>query len=48
MAPTSRESIVQRCDGILKEAQDVVGEVDDKSVLDAALISGAQAFRTAK
>jgi ferritin-like metal-binding protein YciE len=30
-------------DGILKEAKEVVGEVDDKSVLDAALIAAAQA-----
>ena len=30
-------------DGILKEASDVAGEVDDKDVLDAALIAAAQA-----
>jgi ferritin-like metal-binding protein YciE len=30
-------------DGIVEEANDVVGEVDDKSVLDAALIAAAQA-----
>ena len=30
-------------DGILEEADDVAGEVDDKSVLDAALIAAAQA-----
>ena len=30
-------------DGILKEANEIVGEVDDKSVLDAALIAAAQA-----
>jgi ferritin-like metal-binding protein YciE len=30
-------------DGILDEADDVAGEVDDKSVLDAALIASAQA-----
>lgn len=30
-------------DGILKEADDVAGEVDDKRVLDAALIAAAQA-----
>jgi ferritin-like metal-binding protein YciE len=30
-------------DGILKEANEVAGEVDDKSVLDAALIAAAQA-----
>jgi ferritin-like metal-binding protein YciE len=30
-------------DGILKEANDVTGEVEDKSVLDAALIAAAQA-----
>ena len=30
-------------DGILEEADDVAGEVDDKSVLDAALIASAQA-----
>lgn len=29
-------------DGILEEADDVAGEVDDKSVLDAALIAAAQ------
>ena len=30
-------------DGIIDEAEDVAGEVDDKSVLDAALIAAAQA-----
>jgi ferritin-like metal-binding protein YciE len=30
-------------DGIIEEAQDVAGEVEDKSVLDAALIAAAQA-----
>lgn len=30
-------------DGILEEASDVAGEVDDKTVLDAALIAAAQA-----
>jgi ferritin-like metal-binding protein YciE len=30
-------------DGIIKEANEVVGEVDDKAVLDAALIAAAQA-----
>jgi ferritin-like metal-binding protein YciE len=30
-------------DGIIEEADDVVGEVEDKSVLDAALIAAAQA-----
>ena len=30
-------------DGILEEADEVAGEVDDKSVLDAALINAAQA-----
>lgn len=30
-------------DGILKEAKEVAGEVEDKSVLDAALIAAAQA-----
>ncbi len=30
-------------DGILEEADDVVGEVDDKRVMDAALIAAAQA-----
>ena len=30
-------------DGILEEANDVAGEVDDKQVLDAALIAAAQA-----
>jgi ferritin-like metal-binding protein YciE len=30
-------------DGILEEADDVVGEVEDKQVLDAALIAAAQA-----
>jgi ferritin-like metal-binding protein YciE len=29
-------------DGIIEEAEDVAGEVDDKSVLDAALIAAAQ------
>ena len=30
-------------DGIIKEAEEVAGEVEDKSVLDAALINAAQA-----
>jgi ferritin-like metal-binding protein YciE len=30
-------------DGIIAEAENVAGEVDDKSVLDAALIAAAQA-----
>ncbi len=30
-------------DGILEEADDVIGEVDDKNVLDAAIIAAAQA-----
>jgi ferritin-like metal-binding protein YciE len=30
-------------DGIIEEAEDVAGEVADKSVLDAALIAAAQA-----
>jgi len=30
-------------DGIIEEAEDVTGEVDDKKVLDAALIAAAQA-----
>ena len=30
-------------DGILKEASEVAGDVDDKQVLDAALIAAAQA-----
>jgi ferritin-like metal-binding protein YciE len=30
-------------DGIIKEANEVAGEVDDKQVLDAALIAAAQA-----
>jgi ferritin-like metal-binding protein YciE len=30
-------------DGIIDEAEDVAGEVDDKSVMDAALIAAAQA-----
>jgi ferritin-like metal-binding protein YciE len=30
-------------DGIIEEAEDVAGEVDDKNVLDAALINAAQA-----
>jgi ferritin-like metal-binding protein YciE len=30
-------------DGIIEEANDVAGEVDDKSVMDAALIAAAQA-----
>jgi ferritin-like metal-binding protein YciE len=32
-----------KIDGILKEASEVAGEVDDKDVLDAALIAAAQA-----
>ena len=30
-------------DGILKEAEEIAGEVDDKTVLDAAIIAAAQA-----
>jgi ferritin-like metal-binding protein YciE len=30
-------------DGIIEEADDIIGEVDDKNVLDAALIAAAQA-----
>jgi ferritin-like metal-binding protein YciE len=30
-------------DGIIKEADEVAGEIEDKAVLDAALIAGAQA-----
>jgi ferritin-like metal-binding protein YciE len=30
-------------DGILSEAQDIMGEVDDKEVLDAAMLAAAQA-----
>ena len=30
-------------DGIIEEAEDVTGEVDDKNVLDAAVIAAAQA-----
>ena len=30
-------------DGILSEAQDIMGEVDDKEVLDAAMLASAQA-----
>ena len=30
-------------DGIIEEANEVAGEVDDKAVLDAALIAAAQA-----
>jgi len=30
-------------DGIIEEANDVVGEIDDRAVLDAALIAAAQA-----
>ena len=33
----------QAIDGLIKEANEVVGEVDDKQVLDAALIAAAQA-----
>ena len=31
-------------DGLIREADDVAGEVDDKKVLDAAIIGGAQAI----
>jgi ferritin-like metal-binding protein YciE len=30
-------------DGLIKEADEVAGEVDDKAVLDAAIVAGAQA-----
>jgi len=30
-------------DGIIEEAEEIIGEVEDKSVLDAALIAAAQA-----
>ena len=31
-------------DGIIKESNEVAGEIDDKSVMDAALITNAQAL----
>ena len=31
-------------DGLIKEADDVAGEVDDKKVIDAAIIGSAQAI----
>jgi ferritin-like metal-binding protein YciE len=37
------EQVFQLIDGILEEADDVTGEVEQKSVLDAALIAAAQA-----
>src|SRR4029079_19282917 len=38
------EGVVRpRIDGLSEEANDVAGEVDDKQVLDAALIAAAQA-----
>ena len=38
-----RASTVPAIDGIIEEANDVAGEVEDKAVLDAALIAAAQA-----
>ncbi len=38
-----RSVICPAIDGIIKEADEVAGEVDDKEVLDAALVAAAQA-----
>ena len=43
MASRPRASDCPAIDGIIEEADDVAGEVDDKNVLDAALIAAAQA-----
>ena len=42
-AATSKAVTCPAIDGIIKEADEVAGEVDDKKVLDAALIAAAQA-----
>jgi ferritin-like metal-binding protein YciE len=39
----ARQVTCQAIDGILAEADEVSGDVDDKQVLDAALIASAQA-----
>ena len=43
MARRSKPSIARAIDGIIKKADEMAGEVADKSVLDAALINAAQA-----
>ena len=43
MAKKPRPSTVPAIDGILEEANEVAGDIDDKQVLDAALIAAAQA-----
>jgi ferritin-like metal-binding protein YciE len=43
MALTPRAVIAPPIDGIIEEAEDVAGDVDNKQVLDAALIAAAQA-----
>ena len=37
------DAVVPAIDGILKEASEVAGDIDDKTVLDAGLIAAAQA-----
>ena len=36
-------SINPAIDGIIKEADETAGEIDDKAVLDAAIVANAQA-----
>jgi len=43
MAPKWKAVDCPAIDGIIEEADEVAGEVADKSVLDAALIAAAQA-----
>ena len=43
MAPKIETVTCPAIDGIIKEADEVAGEVDDKDVLDAALVAAAQA-----
>ena len=43
LAKSPKEIDCPAIDGIIDEAEDVAGEVDDQSVLDAALIAAAQA-----
>jgi ferritin-like metal-binding protein YciE len=35
-------------DGLIKESNETAGEIDDKSVLDAAIVANAQAASTMK
>jgi ferritin-like metal-binding protein YciE len=44
LGQTPKSTQCPAIDGIIKEADEVAGEVDDKAVLDAAIIASAQTF----